>query len=725
MILKQQRKKMAGHLKPKMNQVVPEDNTKMSQLQLRNESKVDISETKDKTNIKVISTQDDPQQNPIDAAGNDSCVGKNESCSDVIQIDHTTETSNGDPRLHISIKQLDKVMPCGIKKNNMYVSHKVFSDSASFEINSNMSNRSECHKNTENINYESECSSTEKEIKQSTSTRLSLIINSSDAVTERSNRQYEDTNVNQECRLANFTNTAAVHRITHCTSNDENNQESLSLQDIKQRVNGGAYLLPDSVITESTTELKHTISSLPQKEESDHTYFQRPKTVQLDLANDIGNTHAITCDQRSTSIQSSDRYQEIQNSRGRGKHRHSFQSRAAASYTKASPRQRNRHVQRLQTVIAFLRASDVPQAKNTISNSNALYSNSDTTDFKVIYDSEDNDPNPGQVPIFIKSQNPHTDNHIHVTNDNPTPSANDLSSHYQSSTSDLTRDYSSRNTTLQTSVESDLDNANERLLQNSNNSGSTTLSCKPSSDYHCSDVAATHNYNPSITETQASDKQQNPPQLATNCTNSPSHQQLTEYREIKDAISMPETSIVDFTVQHIPNSLESNPLTCLDNQKTISTDKSNDKEQLKNSNPRVANNDKHVEVVEMDGTVHLQVFNSQNSAPIEGAVCLMNPRNKEQGKRRVELKAALKVGLIVCCFACLWMPLPLSVCILRGTSCWTESITVDMLAVFSSLATSTAAVDPILYGLLNPQIRSALQASMYKIRRKVMYYCKK
>lgn len=133
---------------------------------------------------------------------------------------------------------------------------------------------------------------------------------------------------------------------------------------------------------------------------------------------------------------------------------------------------------------------------------------------------------------------------------------------------------------------------------------------------------------------------------------------------------------------------------------------------------------KKVEVVEMDGTVHVQIVNPTDSAAaIEGAICLMNPRNKEQGKRRVELKAAIKVGLIVCCIVCLWLPLPISVCIFRGTSGWSESVKMNVLAVFTVLATSTAAVDPILYGLLNRQIRSALHAGLLKIRRKIFNYC--
>ncbi|KAH9494694.1 hypothetical protein Btru_020264 [Bulinus truncatus] len=67
----------------------------------------------------------------------------------------------------------------------------------------------------------------------------------------------------------------------------------------------------------------------------------------------------------------------------------------------------------------------------------------------------------------------------------------------------------------------------------------------------------------------------------------------------------------------------------------------------------------------MDGTVRLQPESS--ASQFDGAVCLMNPKNKEQGRRRVELKAALKVGLLFCSFVCLWAPLPIYVLVMRET----------------------------------------------------------
>ncbi|RUS78243.1 hypothetical protein EGW08_014012 [Elysia chlorotica] len=133
--------------------------------------------------------------------------------------------------------------------------------------------------------------------------------------------------------------------------------------------------------------------------------------------------------------------------------------------------------------------------------------------------------------------------------------------------------------------------------------------------------------------------------------------------------------------------------------------------------------DKRVEIVDLDGTVHLEKAETvaKSASPnIEGAVCLMNPKNKELGRRRVELKAALKVGLLFLSFLLLWTPLPLLVTVMTVT--WGVPKDVDqanLLGVVSALATTTAALDPILYGLLNRQIYIAMKQMLKNARRRI------
>ncbi|XP_005099639.1 uncharacterized protein LOC101846655 [Aplysia californica] len=132
------------------------------------------------------------------------------------------------------------------------------------------------------------------------------------------------------------------------------------------------------------------------------------------------------------------------------------------------------------------------------------------------------------------------------------------------------------------------------------------------------------------------------------------------------------------------------------------------------------NSSERVQVVEMDGTVHLEVVKAEaTGASAEGAVCLMNPRNREQGRRRVELKAALKVGLLFLCFVFLWLPLPVTVLVMRLMAGWNYPTLLAVLEVLGALATSTAAADPILYGLLNKQIRSAFLGHVKKLKKYV------
>ncbi|XP_070193818.1 serine-rich adhesin for platelets-like [Littorina saxatilis] len=134
-----------------------------------------------------------------------------------------------------------------------------------------------------------------------------------------------------------------------------------------------------------------------------------------------------------------------------------------------------------------------------------------------------------------------------------------------------------------------------------------------------------------------------------------------------------------------------------------------------------------VNVVEMDGTAHVeQVSGSHN---IQGAVCLYNPRNRVQGRRRVELKIAKRLVVIFLSFLFLWLPYPFAVLSIRLLHMqpkegegeggpWrsgVEQMVKDVICVLSALTTVTAAVNPVFYGMANVTIRAVVVTKLKNI----------
>ena len=112
---------------------------------------------------------------------------------------------------------------------------------------------------------------------------------------------------------------------------------------------------------------------------------------------------------------------------------------------------------------------------------------------------------------------------------------------------------------------------------------------------------------------------------------------------------------------------------------------------------------KRVEVVEMDGTVHKKV--KVESGSVVGAVCVMNNSNKVQGRRKVEMRTAKNIAILIGTFILLWLPLPVAV-IYFSSSYQTRHVSVEPVLYIASASTLTIAMNPLLNVLLNKQMRS-------------------
>ena len=112
---------------------------------------------------------------------------------------------------------------------------------------------------------------------------------------------------------------------------------------------------------------------------------------------------------------------------------------------------------------------------------------------------------------------------------------------------------------------------------------------------------------------------------------------------------------------------------------------------------------KQVEVVDMDGTVHRKV--KVESGAVVGAVCVMNNSNRVQGRRKVEMRTAKNIAILIGTFILLWLPLPVVV-IIFSSSVEITQVTVEPVLIIASASSLTVALNPILNVLLNKQMRS-------------------
>ena len=117
-----------------------------------------------------------------------------------------------------------------------------------------------------------------------------------------------------------------------------------------------------------------------------------------------------------------------------------------------------------------------------------------------------------------------------------------------------------------------------------------------------------------------------------------------------------------------------------------------------------------VDVVDFDGTVHKDVL---VRGAVVGAVCVMNTSNRVAGRRKVELRAAKRVAILIGSFVCLWLPLPLSTLILSPTNDFTSS-EINTLLITGAISCLTVTVNPLLSLALNRQLRSASATQIRK-----------
>lgn len=116
---------------------------------------------------------------------------------------------------------------------------------------------------------------------------------------------------------------------------------------------------------------------------------------------------------------------------------------------------------------------------------------------------------------------------------------------------------------------------------------------------------------------------------------------------------------------------------------------------------------KTVSVVEMDGSVQVRKTNNEHVA---GAVCLMSSKNRENGRRRVEVRASRKIATLIGLCAICWLPLPVFVTSISVSGYTTPSESLfRVLIVLGTIGCASFALNPILISITNKPINSALR----------------
>ncbi|XP_069101556.1 octopamine receptor beta-2R-like [Argopecten irradians] len=114
-----------------------------------------------------------------------------------------------------------------------------------------------------------------------------------------------------------------------------------------------------------------------------------------------------------------------------------------------------------------------------------------------------------------------------------------------------------------------------------------------------------------------------------------------------------------------------------------------------------------VQVVGMDGSVKITKTSNEH---IAGAVCLMTSNNRKNGRRRVELRASKKIVVLIGTFLCCWLPLPVFTLFYSiGGQTTVSETSVCLLMVLGTVGCTSLAINPIILGVINRQLNSALK----------------
>ena len=123
-----------------------------------------------------------------------------------------------------------------------------------------------------------------------------------------------------------------------------------------------------------------------------------------------------------------------------------------------------------------------------------------------------------------------------------------------------------------------------------------------------------------------------------------------------------------------------------------------------------------VDICEMDG--HIFKADKPTDATV-GSVCMLNTKNKEAGKKRVEIRAAKRTTAVIIMFFVCWSPLPivfLSECFISSTIPRTH-VLYYLFSVTVALIGST--LNPFIYTVVNKQFRTEFRLLFNKIKRRL------
>ncbi|XP_074644393.1 uncharacterized protein LOC141901184 [Tubulanus polymorphus] len=128
----------------------------------------------------------------------------------------------------------------------------------------------------------------------------------------------------------------------------------------------------------------------------------------------------------------------------------------------------------------------------------------------------------------------------------------------------------------------------------------------------------------------------------------------------------------------------------------------------------VAFNGRSIKVVDFEGRESEAQATDEH---VIGAVCVMTNKNKERGKRKLEGKAAKRASVVIGSFLFIWLPLPVTYMVTCNlTSRFDARFAVNAAELTAlSLASFTAAINPILYAIVNRQFKNEFVKILKKI----------
>ena len=112
------------------------------------------------------------------------------------------------------------------------------------------------------------------------------------------------------------------------------------------------------------------------------------------------------------------------------------------------------------------------------------------------------------------------------------------------------------------------------------------------------------------------------------------------------------------------------------------------------------------------------ISNASELPSIYGDVCVLDTKNRERGKRRIEAETAKKSLFVIISFLAFTLPYPLLVTVEKVLCLGYHQSIYELQYCFNIMSLLSAGLNPLVYGLANRQFRNAFRKICHRYYRR-------